>query len=95
MHMRAQATEGMVAATQGSTQSMSMTLGMPGDMGTMAGEGRTSPQKQGGASFSNALAPSATVYRRPLRCPAPSQLCIGAPDPVCYLDAEAWTSFNT
>lgn len=61
--------QGLVAATQGSTQSMSMTLGMAGELGGVAGEGGGSPPKRGAATrgSGDVLAPSATVYRRPYR----------------------------
>ena len=58
--------EELVQATQGGTQSMSMTLGMPGDLGGLGGDKSGSPGKQGGG-LSDAFAPSVTVYRRPFR----------------------------
>lgn len=63
----------MLAATQRNTASVSMTLGMPGEL---AGAGSAPPQAgspekrpQGRPQGRlEALSPSATVYRRPFRC---------------------------
>ena len=66
--------EPMVAATQGSTQSMSMTLGMPGDLAGAGPAPAGSPDRPGAGrtpGLGDVLTPSATVYRRPFRWGGP------------------------